>query len=326
MKLITTKYRGKVAENCHIANAVAVNSKDEVLFSAGEENFPTFMNQVADPILTLTLLENKLDEEYDLDEEDMAVLTSMHRGEDKFTNSIRNILNKIDVKPKELLCPEMKPEDNSSYERLIIQGKRPNQIHNPSSGVHAGMIALEKQIEGSTGSYNSFNHPVQTKFLDNMKKYADTEKIYREVDDNGIPTFSLSLQRIARIYSMIIKKDDQYLRKLANIMMNNVGNIYPSVTFDYEFTKVLKGKAVSRSNKNGLQVVGIETGNNDFVGVAVKVLSGDNKAASSMVLEILKHLKMISDAKLKKLQKFYQPEQKDKSGNPVLKMKSEITS
>ena len=39
MKLTTTTYRGKVAENCHIANAVAVNSKGEILFSAGENNF-----------------------------------------------------------------------------------------------------------------------------------------------------------------------------------------------------------------------------------------------------------------------------------------------
>ncbi|MCF7886165.1 MAG: asparaginase [Candidatus Marinimicrobia bacterium] len=323
MKLTTTKYRGKVAENCHVANAVAVNSKGEVLFSAGEENFPAFMSQTADYIRLVTLLEEKIDEEYDLDDEELAILASMHRGEDKFTKRIKSILSKIDLSSEDLLCPEQKPDDNSSYERLIIQGKRPTQVHNPSSGVHAGMLALEKQIEGSTGSYDSFNHPVQAKYLDTVKNYANTEKIYREIDDTGIPTFSLSLKNIASIYCSLIKKEDEYLQRVADIIIKNVDNVFSNGTFNHEFTEVMKGNALASSNKNGLQVAGIKT-RDDFVGIAIQVLSGDGKAGSSMLLELMKHLKMIGEPKLKKLRKFYQPEQKDKSGNPVLKMKSEI--
>jgi L-asparaginase II len=324
MKLITTKYRGKVAENCHVANAVAVDSNDEILFSSGEENYPAFMNQLADPIRTITLLEEKVDKEYELTDEELALLTSMHRGEDQFTKKIAAVLNKMELGTEDLLCPETKPEDDSSYERLIIQGKRPTQLHNPSSGVHTGMLAFEKKLEGSTGSYNSFNHPIQTKYLETMKKYADTDEIYREVDDSGIPTFSLTLKEIAKTYCKLIKRDDEYLKRVADIMIKNNENVYSSINFNYNFIEAMNGDGIARSNKNGIQTIGLKTSSDKFVGVTVKVLSGDNQAASSMALEILKHLKMIDEAKINKLRKFYQPEKKDESGNTVLKLESEI--
>ncbi|HMA62182.1 MAG TPA: asparaginase [bacterium] len=326
MKLITTKYRGKVAENCHVANAVAVDASGDVIFSAGEENFPAFMNQIADPLRTVTMLEEKVDKEFALSDEDLALMTSLHKGEDKFTQKIEKLLRKMDMSPSDLLCPEQKPEDNSSYERLIIQGKRPTHLHNSSSGVHTGMLALEKKIEDSTGSYNSFNHPVQTKYLETMKKYADTDKIYREVDDNGIPSFSLSLKDISKIYSNFIKRDDEYLQRVTDILTKQNENVYSTSTFNFDFTKILNGNGIARSNKNGLQLVGVKTKGGNYVGIAVKVLSGDEEAAASMVLEMLRHLKMMENTKLKKLKKYHKPQQKDRSGNTLLKMKTEITT
>lgn len=326
MKLITTKYRGKVAENCHVANAVAVDASGDVIFSAGEENFPAFMNQVADPMRTITMLEEKVDEEFDLSDQDLALMTALHKGEDQFTQKIEKLLKKLDMSPSDLLCPEQKPEDNSSYERLIIQGKRPSHLHNSSSGVHAGMLALEMKIEDSIGSYNSFNHPVQTKYLETMKKYADTDKIYREVDDNGIPTFSLSLKNIAKLYSSFIKRDDEYLQRVTDILTKQNENVYSPSTFNFDFTKVLNGNGIARSNKNGLQLVGIKTKGGNYVGIAVKVLSGDAQAAASMALEMLRHLKMMENTKLKKLKKYHKPQQKDQSGNTLLKLETEIAT
>ena len=326
MKIVTTKYRGKIAETCHIANAVAVNQKGDVLFSAGEENYPAFLNEVDVPFRTLTLLREKVDNKYDFSDKDLALFSSKHKGEEQFVKNIKSIVEDLDIDPKNMLCKEEVPEDNSSYERLIIQGKRPTAFHNAQSGVHAGMLALDKADDDSVSDYTSFNHPVQTQILDTVKDYTNEEEIYREVDNNGVPTFTLPLKNIAGFYCDLIKKDDKHLKKITEILAKDNEFVNSEDTFPYVFSEKMKEKGLTFIASSGLLAMGLRSKSDDFIGIAVKTLSGDIQAAISMAMEIISHLKLLKEDTLEQFEEFHEPKVTDKAGETITKVETDIRS
>ncbi|MBU0712371.1 asparaginase [bacterium] len=323
MILVAKQYRGNVVESFHIGYAVAVNDKSEVIFSAGETEYPVFIQSAAAPFQTAVLLESGAAEKFKLDDEDIAICCSSHNGEAFQAEAVANLLKKIGMNVDDLLCGVHPPFDKTSYEQLILQGRRATALHTNCSGTHAGMLALAKTLDVVSASYIGVEQPVQLRIFEKIKHYSGKDKIPMETDNCNAPTFFLPLFNLALMYRKLVEGADDYLQKIFHVMNMHPKHLAGKGRFDTDFVTTMHGRGVSKYGCEGVRGIGIRT-DDGHTGIALKVLSGSWKAADSMSVAVLKHLKLLDEETLVKLEKYESPAIRSHSEKSIGHIETEI--
>jgi len=323
MILVAKQYRGDVVESFHLGYAVAVNDNNEIIFTAGESEYPVFIQAAAAPFQTVVLLESGAMDKFNLDDEDIAIASSSHNGEAYQAEAVTRLLRKAGLNLDALQCGIHPPLDHTSYEQLILQGRRPTVLHNSNSGVHAGILTAAKAMDIDINSYTNVEHPIQQRIFEKIKDYSEKEKIPMEVDNGNIPTYFMPLFNLAIMYRKLAAGTDESLQKIFHVM-----NLHPKLIagkgrFDTDFITAMHGKAVSKYGFEGVRCIGIRT-ESGHTGIAIKVLDGNWKAADSMAIAILKHLKMLDEETLDKLDKYETTALKSHSEKAIGKLETEI--
>ncbi|MDD5230793.1 MAG: asparaginase, partial [Candidatus Marinimicrobia bacterium] len=176
MLLVSKFVRGSAVESFHIGYAVVVDENGGVLFSAGDPEYPIFIDAAAKPFQAIALLESGAMEKYNFSDEELALICATHNGEHYHIDLANSILKKLDLSIDNLHCGIHPPLDRQSYEQLAIQGRRPTALHNANSGSHAGMLAIAKVLKYELSNYTEINHPVQQKIFEKIKLYSGKER------------------------------------------------------------------------------------------------------------------------------------------------------
>ena len=323
MILVSKQYMGDIVESFHIGYATAVDEKGEIIFSAGEPEYPIFIHSAAKPFQAVALLESGAVDKFNLTDEEIAIACASHNGEVFQTETVAGLLRKINMNIDDLLCGIHSPYDRTSYEQLILQGRRLTALHNNSSGKHAAMLAISKAMDVVSNNYTDVEHPVQQRIFEKIKHYAEKDKIPVEVDDCNTPTFFLPLFNLALMYRKLAEGADEYLQKIFHVMSLHPGHIAGKGRFDTDFITALHGKGISKVGSEGVRGIGIRT-DSGHVGIAIKVLSGSKKAVDSMSVAVLKHLRILDEEVLTKLDKYYCPTLKSHSDKDIGRIETEI--
>jgi len=323
MIFVSKQYRGNAVESFHIGYAVAVNDAGEIIFSAGETDYPVFIRSAGNPFQAVTMLESGAVEKYKLNDEDIAITCSSHNGETFQTEAVSQLLKKTGMSVDDLLCGIHPPFDRNSYEQMILQGRRATAIHNNCSGKHAGMLATSKALDVVSGNYTNIEHPVQQRIFEKIKLYSEIDKIPIEVDNCNSPTFFLPLSNLALMYRKLVEGADEHLQKIFHVMNLHPKHIAGKGRFDTDLMTVMHGKSVSKYGFEGIRGIGVRT-ESGHVGIAIKVLSGSWKALDSVSVAVLKHLKMLDEETLEKLEKFEVPPLKSYSDKTIGRIETEI--
>jgi len=324
MKLITKILRGPVVESFHLGYACVTDENGKELFSAGNPDTPVFTQETAAPFKTITLLKEKADEKFNLTDEELAVTCATHSGKNEHSEKIHSLLKKIEFSINDLSCEIQNPEDSATFEKMTIQGRRPSQLHNIYSGLHAGSAVLAKSIDEDPKDYSRAISSIHTKNLATIRKYSEYDKVLTENDNSGLDTYFLPLKHITKMYNKLITGADEYLTKVFQVITEYPEMIAGDGKFDTEFIKLMKGNGMVKSGTNGLVALCIKPPKSNAVNLVVKAIDGNTKAAISMALEILHHLKVLDSKKLDKLKAFHKPIFKDVMGNKVAEMKTEL--
>jgi L-asparaginase II len=324
MILVTKFYRGSIIESFHIGYAVAVDGNNNVIFSAGNPEYPVFIRSAAKPFQAVPVLESGAVEKFRLSDEEIAIMCGSHNGEVYHVETVSAILRKIGMGVDDLKCGIHPPLDRLSHEQLILKGRRPTALHNACSGKHAGMLALSKVLDTPADNYLDNDHPVQKMIFEKIKLYSEKNKVPIAVDGCGAPTFFLPLKNIAIMYRKLMDGSDPYLQKISHIMCLHPELIGGRDNFDTDFISALGGKAISKFGAEGVRGIGVQTQEGNSVGIAIKVLSGKKTASASMAIAIIKHLKLINEESLEKLSDYYIPAVKNHIGTEVGKIETEI--
>ncbi len=325
MKLITKIYRGSVVESFHLGYAYVTDETGKELFSAGNPDTPVFTQETASFFKTAAILQEKGEEKFKLTDKELAVTCSTHSGKDIQTDVIHSLLKKINLKISDLKCKIQTPDDISTYEKMIIQGRRPSQIHNKFSGLHAGMLTLAKCLEERSDDYLLTISLTHTNILQLIKKYSGLDKILTETDNSGLDTYFMPLNKIANMYNHLLTGSDENLSKIFQAITKYPELIAGEETFDTEFTKIMKGNGIVKSGSNGLVALCLKPHKANGITIVVKAIDGSPTAAISMAIEIMNHLQIIDKKTLDKLKKFHIPEFTDTLGKKTGYMQTEIS-
>ncbi|MCK9243805.1 MAG: asparaginase [Candidatus Neomarinimicrobiota bacterium] len=304
MLLVSKFVRGSAVESFHIGYAVVVDENGGVLFSAGDPEYPIFIDAAAKPFQAIALLESGAMEKYNFSDEELALICATHNGEHYHIDLANSILKKLDLSIDNLHCGIHPPLDRQSYEQLAIQGRRPTALHNANSGSHAGMLAIAKVLKYELSNYTEINHPVQQKIFEKIKLYSGKERIPVAVDNSNTPTYFIPIYNLAMMYKKLVEGGDDHLRRIFHSMSLHPRMIGGRGRFDTDFGALMGGRGVSKVGAEGVRGIGLRNDDNNPIGIAIKVLSGSWEACDSMAVAVLKHMRLIDDETTKKLDNY----------------------
>ena len=292
--------RGKEIESVHRGSLVVLDKDYRVAYSLGNPGMRTYWRSAAKPFQVLSMIEAGGIEKYGFDDEEIAVMTASHGGEEKHVERVRSIFAKMGCGLETLDCGAAAPMHWPAARKILKKGEAYGQIHNPCSGKHSSMIALALLKGYEIKDYILPDHPVQREMLDTI---SDVTGLKREdigigVDGCGVPVFGLPLFNMAAAYSKLVLPRDvktevrrEALSKVAGVMTGNPYYVAGSRRLDTLLMEVTKGRLVAKLGAEGVYCIGVI---GEGIGIALKIEDGSSRAIDAVILELLKRLGLVS--------------------------------
>jgi L-asparaginase II len=294
--------RGKEVESAHRGNLVVVDKEYKVVYSIGEPGMRTYWRSAAKPFQVLPMIEAGGIEKYGFEDEEIAVMTASHGGEERHVERVKSIFSRLGCGIEALDCGTAAPMYWPRAKKILETGERYGQIHNPCSGKHSAMIALALLRGYNIKDYIRHDHPVQTEMLDTISDVTGLERkdIGLGVDGCGVPVFWLPLYNMAVAYSKLASPRDvktssrrDALLKVGASMTGNPYYVAGSRRLDTLLMEVTKGRLAAKLGAEGVYCIGVME---EGTGIALKIEDGSSRAIDAIILELLKRLGLVSEA------------------------------
>ena len=304
MPILCRVTRGDLTESIHVAFAVAVDEKDEIVFSTGDPYHLTCIRSSLKPFQAAAAIKAGAMDAAGFTEKEIALACASHKGEDMHVDTARSMLEKLGLTVDDYECGAHFPSDKITRRQMIKDGKEPEAIHNNCSGKHAGMLALAKHLgEGTTG-YTKKTHPVQKVIFQLIEEYTGLRNIPTELDGCSVPTPFMSLETIARLFQKLGSGKCPELNCVFDAMCAHPELVGGTNHFDSLFIKALEGRGITKVGGESVRGVTIRKENGGCIGLAIKVLDGNFRALPIATMKLLECLELLMDGELRKLDKF----------------------
>jgi len=271
--------REGIIESRHIVQAAVCDERGRILSVSGNAETATFVRSALKPFQALAVTTTGTLERYDLNDRDLAIITSSHKGTIEQVRQAFNILWRSDVDPLALQCP-------------IPEGKRSRLEYN-CSGKHAGMLAVCQQCHWPLNNYLQRKHPVQQLILSKVSELLrmPAEEFISAHDDCGAPTYLMQLGQMASLYAQLASRSNLDLERIIRAMTNYPALVAGEGEFDTELMRLTPRELVSKAGAEGVQCIA-RLG--EGMGLAIKVMDGAKRAKHAVAIHVLRQLGWIS--------------------------------
>ena len=187
--IAVTVRRGSLVEAVHRVHAVVVK-EGRITESAGDPGLVTFYRSSSKPLQALPLAR----ERDDVTEVELAIACASHRAEPPQLEAARSLLERAPATEADL---ELGPQE----------GRGPSLLSHNCSGKHAGFLAVCRARGWPIEGYRLASHPLQQLLLGEIAAAAELDEgeVVTAVDGCGVPTFGMSLERMAYTFSRLAR-------------------------------------------------------------------------------------------------------------------------
>lgn len=287
-KLVEYKRNG-LAEQSHSGILIYMNKK-QILYKAGEDNnYKFYHRSCMKPMQASPLIDFKIDEKYNLTEEELAVCCASHAGDLEHQVKIKSILKKIGLAENDLLCHPHEPLSKKERIRLIKNNLTPQKIHNNCSGKHSAMLAICKERNFDIKNYKDINHPLSKLIINKVAELCEIQNndYIISKDGCGLPVIATSLEELGKGFLNLFT-DKKYI-KITNAFLNNPYLIGGTGRLDSEIINA-SDNLVAKVGACGLCVV-VNTDKEECI--VVKIEDSNMEARSFAVINALLQLKWL---------------------------------
>jgi L-asparaginase II len=183
-----------------------------------------------------------------------------------------------------------------SKHKLIKDSVKPSPFHNNCSGKHAGMLALAKFLNVDPDGYTTPEHPVQKIILENTKEYTGLTDIPISIDGCSAVVPFFSLRTIAKLYQKLADGREPELNRVYHAMINHPYNIAGNKRFDTDFIVAMQGRAITKIGGEAVRGVAMKTKKYGNIGIALKVLDGNQRCLPQATLAVLNKLELLAES------------------------------
>jgi len=308
--LITKVMRSGHVESFHVGFGIVCEPDGKIIQHFGEETYPTYVRSSAKPLQAAAVIRSGAADHFKLTDAELAVICSSHNAEPVHVQSIRSILDKIEVDESAFDCGAHPPIDRESAAGLIRQGTEPTAVHNNCSGKHSGMLAVAQHLGAGPADYINPEHPAQKLIHDIVCEYTDEEQVFRGLDGCSAPVFFLPIQKLALAFARIAQQDTEEKKRIFRVMNENPYLVAGRKRFDTDLMTQFPDILISKGGGEAILGLGINTGDR-VLGIALKVLDGNHRGVGPMALKILDECGLMDDDKFEKLNWFWHPKLKN---------------
>jgi L-asparaginase II len=215
------------------------------------------------------------------DDEQVALATASHSGEDEHLVVVRRILASSGLDASLLQCPPMLPLSGPAAHALLARGEHATALTMNCSGKHAAMLATAVANGWPTSTYLEAAHPVQVALQRRIEELAGEPVQHVAVDGCGAPQHALSLRGLARAFTALVREEP----RVSDAMRRHpvlVGGT------DRDVTRLMEGVPglVAKDGAEGVYAVALADGS----AVALKVEDGAGRARTPILVAALRRL------------------------------------
>ena len=251
-----TVRRGALVEAVHRVHAVAVQD-GRTTESAGDPDLVSFYRSSSKPLQALPVARERAD----ASEVELAIACASHRAEPAQLEAARRLLERAPATEADL---ELGPQE----------GRGPSLLSHNCSGKHAGFLAVCRARGWPIEGYRLPTHPLQQLLLAEVARAAEVpeDEVATAVDGCGVPTFGLTLERMAHTFSRLAQLDGG-ARVVAAMTAHPALIGSGNGATDTDLMRLRPGW-IAKGGAEGLMCAATPDG----VGIALKVEDGNQRA------------------------------------------------
>lgn len=233
---------------------------------------------------------------------EIALMCASHNGEPIHVETAKGMAEKLGLNVSHLECGSHAPYDLVSRNQARKNGFTP--FHNNCSGKHSGMLALAQKLSAETKDYIFYKHPVQKTIFEQLKRLTGKNKFPYAIDGCSAPTPFLTLKEIAELFQILGTEKFPELKTVYNAMAKNSYLVAGNDRFDTDFIKALNGRGITKVGGEAIRGMVINTEKYGVVGIAQKIVDGNQRANETAIMKILNHLNLLLPKEKEQLQKY----------------------
>ena len=291
MKLVCNVTRGKNIESRHEVYSIAINEDGKTIFSSGNPDLTTCIRSSLKPFQASASILLGATEAAGFNREEIALMCASHNGEEIHVNTAKSMAKKLNIRESDYECGHHAPYAADARKKARPTGF--TAFHNNCSGKHSGMLALAKKLGAETTNYISYNHPVQKEIFKYLKRLMGKDKIPYGIDGCSAPSPFLSLREIAKLFQTMGQDKFPELTTTFEAMASHPYLVAGQNRFDTDFNASMKGRGITKVGGEAIRGIVIKTDKHGVVGIAQKIMDGNQRANETAIMTILNHLNLL---------------------------------
>lgn len=313
--LLTRHTRKNLTEEEHYGLIFEYEQNGNINKIGNDNSYYFFHRSCMKPFQLAALYE--IIEAFGFTEQEIAVCTASHSGEDFHIKAIRSILNKTGLSEEDLQCPPQEPLNKEARKFLILNKEKPKSIHNNCSGKHAAMLAYCVLKGYDIKTYTQSDNPVQKHILNFTAGICEIRlKDCPTVNDGcTVPVLATPLINLAKGYINLFS-DNKY-SALKKAVFNNPYYFGGHFRVDSEIIFAAKNTLIAKVGAGNILTVYDDINKKVFI---TKVLDNDNYSRNLITVQYLKKKNYFKDFDNTKLAELFSDEIKDEKDNIVGKI------
>ena len=292
-KVLFEEYREDILECVHHGAACVVD-KDGITAAVGDTDWTCFYRSASKPIQSLPVLIHGLDQKYGLTEEETALFSGSHWGDEEHVRVLESIMRKTGLKEEQMIMLPTYPNRISERNRLIKNHMPPRKVYHNCSGKHLGMMLLARELGEEVSGYWKRDSRTQQEILGIIAMMTDVaaDDVKTGVDGCGVPVYAVPFHSIATSYLRLVCPELIQDPALRTAVIKNVTMIhkYPHMIAGKDIVcSVLasSGDLLGKSGALGVYAIGIRSLG---VGVVVKIMDGSHDEFAAAVIRVFEDL------------------------------------
>ena len=296
-ELVIEVTRGGFVESRHQVIAVISDAKGKRHTQWGDADQLVFPRSTAKPLQALPLMLSGAAQDLKLSQQQLAMSCSSHNGEAAHSALVSHWLEQLGMSSAQLECGSHWPLYQPAAIALSQSGVQACSVHNNCSGKHCGFLSFAHHQGIDPKGYIDHQHPVQQAVNDAMGRMMDLKISDHPmgIDGCSIPTYALPLPNLAMAFARFGTGEqlpDDWQKACHSLYQAMVTEPFYVAGSERHCTKVMQAFGGQVACKTGAEGVFGAAIPHLGLGIALKALDGNSRAAEVALNVLLDHLNL----------------------------------
>ena len=296
-ELVIEVTRGDFVESRHQVIAIISDAKGKRHTQWGDADQLVFPRSTAKPLQALPLMLSGAAQDLKLSQQQLAMSCSSHNGEAAHRALVSHWLEQLGMSSAQLECGSHWPLYQPAAIALSQSGVQACSVHNNCSGKHCGFLSFAHHQGIDPKGYIDHQHPVQQAVNDAMGRMMDLKISDHPmgIDGCSIPTYALPLPNLAMAFARFGTGEqlpDDWQKACHSLYQAMVTEPFYVAGSERHCTKVMQAFGGQVACKTGAEGVFGAAIPHLGLGIALKALDGNSRAAEVALNVLLDHLNL----------------------------------